>query len=168
MYLMKSPVFKRSWIIATLILLLLLVGSTLLAEGTLADSLYSAASADTLLTPGSQRSDLDGFFLRVLWVTFLILGMIVGAYYIYKRRFGKQIVAAKSRIKVITRHNLGARQALLMIVVENQKFLIGMTEHSINLIKDMGTASVDDMKEDLPSSFPDNFTTVLQRLRKDA
>lgn len=168
MELLKSVRLTRLWIVPALLLVVLLAGTTLLAQEALNDSLYTHNDTDTLHTPGSQRSDLDGFFVRVLWVTFLILGMIVGAYYIYKRRFGKQMVSAKSRIKVIARHNLGARQALLMIVVENQKFLISLTEHSINLIKDMGTASADDMKEDLPSSFPDNFATVLQRLRKDA
>ena len=165
---LKSVRLTRLWIVPVFLLVLFFAGRELPAQEMLNDSLYTHNYADTLHSPGNQRSDLDGFFLRVVWVTFLILGMIVGAYYIYKRRFGKQMASSKSRIKVIARHNLGTRQALLMIVAEHQKLLIGMTEHSINLIRDMGPASADDMKEEITSNFPDNFATVLQRLRKEA
>lgn len=146
---------------------ILLLYSNTSADIAFQDSLMDSTQADSSYIKSSQRGELNDYFFRVIWVTILILGIIILGLYVYKKTIGTQSNTLKNQIRVFSRFNLGPKQSLMIVHVEDHKLVLGVTEHSINLIKDMGPyEAVDEEFENQPH-LSNNFATILQRLRKD-
>jgi len=145
----------------------LMVFSNSFADTAIQDFQIDSTRTDSSYVKTSQRGELNDYFFRVIWVTILILGLIILGFYIYKKTVGSQATTSKNQIRVFSRFNLGPKQSLMIVHVENQKLVIGVTEHSINLIKDMGPYEAEDEEFENQPHLSNNFAAILQRLRKE-
>ncbi len=107
----------------------------------------------------------DGSVLKVMTYTGLILLIIIIGARLYKKYSLPHNGQAVSQIKIVARQALGPRQNVIVIVVENKKYLIGVTEQNINFLSDLGELGPEELRE-LQVTGQDNFANVIQRLRK--
>ena len=67
-------------------------------------------------------------------------------------------------IKVVSSFSLGSRERLVIVEVQEQRLLVGITSGSISLIKDLTSLPCSDVKENLPSSSDESlFRRLLKR-----
>ncbi|MCF7886416.1 MAG: flagellar biosynthetic protein FliO [Candidatus Marinimicrobia bacterium] len=70
--------------------------------------------------------------IAVLFLVFLTIGLII-----FKRKFNTSKISGMD-MEVLGKRHFGQKQFIIMTRVENKKLLLGVTDHSINLIKDFG------------------------------
>eukprot|EP01156_Anaeramoeba_ignava_P001994 Anaeramoba_ignava/a217287_100.p3 GENE.a217287_100~~a217287_100.p3 ORF type:complete len:198 (-),score=24.85 a217287_100:9-602(-) len=106
----------------------------------------------------------QSFYKTMITVTilFVLFFLVV---YILKKRTNLNL-SAGDNIKIIERKYLGQKQSLITVQVENEKLLLGVTDHSINLIKILGnsTGETED-KNDSIEDEADSFPKILGKLR---
>lgn len=117
----------------------------------------------------SQTSEYTKkFYQTMITVTILFVVFLLVVYLLKKKNnlnFG-----ANDNIKVLDKKYLGQKQYLVTVVIENQRLLLGVTDHSINLIKTLDEIDQksekqndNDIQED-ENSFP----KILGKLRKNS
>ena len=117
-----------------------------------------------------QVSDMNEFsfgsyLLKVALITGLIIFiLIIGAKWYSK--FTKQN-QNNSKIKILSRHSLGPKQFMLIVGVEQKKYLIGVTEQTINLLSDMGEWNEKNEEFQYESQQDSSFSSILKSLRKE-
>lgn len=130
------------------------------------DSASQNVSADSSIVKESKRPEFNNYIYRVVWVSgLLILFLVIGLNW-YKKFVGKSGSSNKSKIRIIARHNVGPKQFIMVVNIEGRKLALGATEHSINLITDLGV--IDEDEEEIDNENIDNrmFSTILNRLKK--
>ncbi len=55
-------------------------------------------------------------------------------------------------IRILTQHYIGPKKSLAIVSVAGETILLGVTDHSINMIKNLSLLD-DEMPKDVPSSF---------------
>lgn len=102
--------------------------------------------------------------LTVLALLFLLLLIV----YIFKKKnnlnFGNS-----ANIRILDRKYLGQKQYLATIIVDNKKLLLGITDHSINLIKTLEYDNMQDStsaKEKTSEQKNESFPKILGKIRK--
>lgn len=90
-------------------------------------------------TPQPLPDDSMGPSLfRTVMVTFALIGIII-----FGARFAKRYVSSEQKgglssdIKVTKRRYLTPKQSIAIVEVRNKELLVGITDHSINLIYDL-------------------------------
>ena len=74
----------------------------------------------------------------------LVLALIYGLFSIY-RLFQKNAPGIRERrLKIIDTHRFSAKQAIVLVSVDQQELLIGLTDHQISLLKDLGQPNAGD------------------------
>ena len=130
------------------------------------DSAAVKTAADTIWqsTKGSGGSNQ---FYTVFLMTALLLLVLVSGAYIYKKLGGKSKFIGKSDIRILSRRHLGPKQSIVIAVIENKKYALGITEQSINLIADLGEASDLETDEEESKIQGRGFGSILELLKKD-
>jgi len=126
---------------------------------------YQKAQPDSIDQTLTPRQNLSGYFLKVIVVTVLILGIII----IGAKWYGKLNNAGNSSsgIKILARNHIGTKQQIILVKIEGKKLLLGVTENNINLISDMGVSDEEeDSKYEKAQEYP-RFSDFLKQLRKD-
>lgn len=91
--------------------------------------------------------------LRVLWGLLLVLAIIFAIYAFAKKRFNfLPANNAKSIIKVIEAKHLMPKKSIYLIEVRDKEYLVGVTDHSINLLS--SSLKPDSFKEVFSDSLP--------------
>lgn len=125
-------------------------------------------AADSLYQSSAHESTFSDALLNVTLVTIAILAIIlIGARY-YRRYQQQGSMQGSPRMKVLARHSVGTHQHILYMRVDNRKLLIGVTEHAVNLLSDLG--EIDDQEEsdrDIPPTDRKNFRRIVDRLKKE-
>ncbi len=107
----------------------------------------------------SSRDYTAKFFQSMLTITILLI-LVFGVLYFYKKKKQPHL---SSNIKVVDRKYLGQKQYIATVVVENEKLLLGVTDHSINLIKKLDLPTKRDSQESEPQ---EEFPKILGKIRK--
>ena len=91
-------------------------------------------------------------------VLFVILILMVGALYLFKKFMGARLsFGGKNEIKPISSFFLGNREKLIVVEVEGKKILLGVTSNNISLLKEL--EKTDEKREDTPEA--EDFASVL-------
>jgi flagellar biogenesis protein FliO len=92
----------------------------------------------------SKRTDsysggiLKTVIITVLFIIFIVIGMMI-----FKKKFSSGKTFGMD-LDILGKKYFGQKQFLLMVRVENRKLLLGITDDSINLIKDFGEIDDDE------------------------
>ena len=125
------------------------------------ESKTTIAETDTFkLKPETPRSDSNGMGAASLQMTLglvLVLAVIVGLSWLV-RKFNLGIPGTASNMKVIGAMNVGPKEKILVLEVENRRLLIGVTAHQISLLQ-----SLDDIA---PETGNHDFAERMQVLLK--
>ena len=124
---------------------------------------------------GADRNALSGsawpYFLRML----LTLGLVLGALWLVFRflsRAARPKIAEDAFIRVLASTPLGAGRWLYVVSLGAKAFLVGATDSSINLIREVEeTDLIDEMKLRAATAVPAenrDFSTLLSGLLKPA
>lgn len=163
----KNRSAKTILLVLSLVLIFMVVNvGTLFASQSNPDSTVFVRQ-DSIVSHISQKSEMDNYFFRVIWVTFFILALIIIGFYVYRKSMGRFVASGKNKIKVVARYSLGPKQMLLVVHVEGQKLMLGVTENGISLLKDFGPASADEEEIEMPQSLSASFGSILNKLKKE-
>jgi len=149
--------------IAALTFLLILMPLVLTASP---DSSTVKSIADTVWQ-STRSSGTGSQFYDVFLMTALLLLVLVSGAYIYKKLGGKSKFIGKSDIRILSRRHLGPKQSIVIAVIENKKYALGITEQSINLIADLGEASDLETAEEDSKVQSRSFSSIFDLLKKD-
>ena len=129
------------------------------------DSLVLAAT-DTSLTFETEQRDVGSYFLRVFFVTTFILLFLFAFLYFYKKYAGPTIQSPKSKIQILARQQLGQKQSVVIVIIENKKYALGVTDHSIQLISELGEATAEELSSSEIKPMAQSFATVFSKMQK--
>ncbi|HGY55135.1 MAG TPA: flagellar biosynthetic protein FliO [Caldithrix abyssi] len=124
-------------------------------------------SADSLKMPqSSNRPDMDSYVLRVFWVGLILVVFMLLALNWLKRRQGRGKNFGQNRIRILARHYLGPKQWIMIVRIDQKKYILGATEQNISLIADLGEIT---REEEIESGEPASisFGNILDRFKKD-
>lgn len=99
----------------------------------------SSPSSDPQVTNTSQQTSSNAAFVaRVLGATGVVLIAIGLLAKSYRRYFMGQ--TPRQQIRLVSRQNMGAKQTIAVIEVDDRRLLIGCTDQQIRLLTDLGAA----------------------------
>ena len=126
----------------------------------------AAAPLAKAAMPVGQHAPATPSLFGAVFALLLVLALIVGLGWLLKRMPGSGFRPAEG-MKLVASLNVGARERLVVVEVNNQQLLLGVTAGSINTLHVL--------PEPLPATPPPNlkqlpnFAQVLaQKLRKDS
>ncbi len=128
------------------------------------DSIKSAA--DTVLQNTQSVRAGDQFYNVFLMTAVLLLILVSGAY-IYKKLGGKSKFIGKSNVRILSRFHLGPKQSIVIAIIENKKYALGVTEQSVNVIADLGETVESETAEEDAKTQSGNFSSILNLLKKN-
>lgn len=104
------------------------------------------------------KSNYSHYFLRTLGITGLIIIIILVGFKWYKNKFS--IEGDYFSMEVLGKQHISPKQYLMMVRIEGRKLLMGVTEQSINLVKEFVEESSDGIITDnkTPLDSPDPLT----------
>ena len=127
----------------------------------------------TTLSPGQEQSvaqfnrqQYSGYLWRLVGVSVLLLVVLGISLWWVRRVRAQSQLKSQYRLKVLARLPLGPRQFLLVVGVAERKLLLGMTDQSVNLLRDLGPW--DEAESESDESLGTDATTflsVFNRLR---
>jgi len=125
---------------------------------------YQVVQADSASYTVPSRPNLSSYLLKVILVTIIVIVLII----IGAKWYGKlaQFTGPPQKIKILSKNHIGSKQLLLLVRIEGRKLLLGVTDHSINLISDLGESdeSEDDQFETVQEHA--SFSSFLKQFRK--
>lgn len=108
-------------------------------------------------SPRSEGTSMGAASLQMMAGLMVVLALIVGLSWL-ARRFNLAGVGAASGMKITSALSVGAKEKILVLEVENQRLLVGVTAQQISLLRVLGDAP------DAPAS--SDFANRMQTLLK--
>ncbi len=132
------------------------------------DSLFLSDSRNQTYTDSlrsvipKKQSDMGGYLYKVVLVTFVLIVLLIAGLFLYKKFILKNDTPYSSKIKIIARQNLSAKQSIVVVNIEGKKFALGVTDQQVNLITEMGDVSENDIitSENKPIGFGQIFKNL--------
>ncbi|KXF81310.1 flagellar biosynthetic protein FliO [Enterovibrio coralii] len=106
-------------------------------------------------TPGSES--LATTFVALIFV----IGLIFGLAWLLKRMQVPSMMGAKSGLKVISQLPLGQKERVVVLDVNGEQVLVGVTAHQITLIKSLDNPMTTQAPE--TSSFSSQLNQILKK-----
>jgi len=161
---------KHFFLISMLVFLLIGQRHYLLAS-TKTDSLLTGASINGLLhadtttmRPIRPVDDEANPIWRVLWITLVLLAFLLSGMLAYKKFVLKGSINRSAQIAVLARQPIAPKQSILIVRIEDKKYALGATDHSLNVIAELGMSAPDEaVAEDKPLNL---FGDVLKKITK--
>ncbi len=161
---------KRIFLWGVLCLALMATNTTLSASP-LNDSLLTGKSSalfsqpDSLRTPLPVSAEIGNPVLRVLWISFVLLIFLLGGMLAYKKYVLKGSVARSTHIAVLARQSIAPKQSVLIVRIEDKKYALGATDHSLNMLAELGSVGDDEERKTENTNIV-GFGDVLKKLIK--
>ena len=101
------------------------------------------------------NSNYSHYFLRTLGITGLIIILILVGFKWYKNKLSFE--GDYFSMEILGKQHISPKQYLMMVRIEGRKLLMGVTEQSINLVKEFADDGSDGMptESNIPLSSPD-------------
>ena len=113
----------------------------------------------------NQRPSLTGHYIKLLLITFVLLVIFYFALKVMRKlQFGNNPNTSE-RIRVLSKTYLTNKHSLWLVIINGNKYLLGITDQAINLIDNLGPASEDELQAALPATLP-SFASFMEKLRK--
>jgi flagellar biosynthetic protein FliO len=112
-----------------------------------------------------QKTSFFSYLVRVIFVTvFLILFIIFGFQWYIKYVLQKSGFS-QDHIKIVGRRAIGPKQFIVLVSMEGKKYALGVTDHSINLLTDLGEVEeAEDFQQE--AGHPGSFSNLLRKLSR--
>lgn len=157
---------KKNLIFILLSFIMLSMPLTVQAQvQSVSDSIVIAA-LDTSSGTQSEQRDVGSYFLRVFLVTAFILLFLFAFLYFYKRYVGPTTYSNKSKIQILAKQQLGNKQSVVIVIIENKKYALGVTDHSVQLISELGDATADEISSSEMKPIAQSFATIFSKVQK--
>ncbi len=166
----RSPKFefasgKRSTGVALLFVLVMIMGMLWIFNDP-PGTQYDKPSLESPLQnqePKPIQTNYGWYFFRIIAVTgFLIVLFVVGAKY-YKRKMTQ--TGHYFDMRVLGKQYISTKQYLMMVRVEDRKMLLGVTDHSINLLKEFDENEDNSETEEDANEQEKSFGKILKRIK---
>jgi flagellar biogenesis protein FliO len=79
----------------------------------------------------------------------LVLALIYGLFSIYRIFQKSDLKIAKRRLKIVDLHRFSQKQAVVILRVDDQELLIGLTDHEITFLKTISSKNIKDELQDI-------------------
>ncbi len=152
------------WRLLLLVVVMLTINGPAYAQN-VGDSIVFAQE-DSVLIAQNHPEKIGGYFYRIFFVTAVILILLLSVLYFYKKLGGKGLTPNRTKIHILARQNIGPKQTIVMVAIEGKKYALGTTDHSVNLIAELGEVSEDELPVNDIKQVSQNFTSVLSKLVK--
>jgi len=129
------------------------------------DSLVLAAT-DTSYLSQAQPKSMTGYFFKAFVFTLVIIVLIYSVLILYKKFGGQPIQGTQTKIRILSRQNIGPKQSSVIVVIEHKKYALGVADHSVNLIAQLGEISADEISQSESAQIRQNFSSILEKLKK--
>lgn len=93
--------------------------------------------------PVPFKSNYSHYFLKTLGITGLIIMLILVGFKWYKNKFSFE--GDYFSMEVLGKQHISPKQYLMMVRIEGRKLLMGVTEQSINLVKEFAEDGSDEI-----------------------
>jgi flagellar biosynthetic protein FliO len=117
-----------------------------------------------VLTGPKDTKKATGGGMTHIFITLGVLATALGAaiYGLKRMAANRGKATSGTKIKVLTQHSLGPKKNLAIIQVAGEAILIGVTDHTISMIKPI--ALIDD---EFPEELPRNFNSALDEMEPE-
>jgi len=113
----------------------------------------------------NQTPSLTGHYIKLLILTFALLVIFYFALRLMRKfQYGNN-PHKKEQILVLSKNYLTSKHSLWIVAINGTKYLLGVTDHAINLVDKLGPVSEQELQSGIPSSLP-AFGNFLEKLRK--
>ena len=130
---------------------------------------HAAPAAGKLAAPVGQHAASTPSLFGAVFMLLVVLGLIVGLGWLLKRLPGGQFRPAEG-LKVVATLNVGAKERVVVVDVNGQQLLLGVTAGGISTLHQLPEPLPQPAAPSLPNlkQLP-NFAQLLsQKLRKDS
>lgn len=158
---------KRSTGAALLFALVLIIGMMLIFNdppGTKYDKSSQVIQSQNQ-KPKPLQTHYGWYFFRMVAVTGFVITLFVFSVKYYKRKMAK--TGHYFDMRVLGKQYISAKQYLMMIRVEDRKMLLGVTDHSIHLIKEFDEDKNKDETSKQLDKPREGFSTILKKIKVD-
>lgn len=121
----------------------------------------SFSGSNTLSHSKSNEGIPASYYLQVMFALFLIVALIIAAAWFVKR-LNFTSMKSMGSLKIESSLPLGQKEKLIILRVENERILLGVTPHQINFLHKLTSANYSD--EDQTKLEPKNFAEKLNTL----
>ncbi len=143
---MLNSLFKKSWLVAGL---LLFISFSALAEG-------APATLSKNLEPSSHIWQI------IISLVFILLLIFTSAWLL--KRFGKINGLASSQMQILANVSVGQRERIILLEVGNEQLLIGVTASKINMLHELSEPiDFSGERSGFTQSISQNFAHKLQQ-----
>ena len=81
-----------------------------------------------------METDFGSALLKMLGSLILILGMIFGLFYFFKKAKGGTFAFTKNPLRLVSLLNLGPRRSVALVEIDDQWLVLGVTSDQITLL----------------------------------
>jgi flagellar protein FliO/FliZ len=111
----------------------------------------------------SGSVNLYAELFKTLGMLAIVLGILGTCLYLVKKFMAKNFsIGEKSKIRLVSSFYLGSREKLVMVDVEGEKLLIGVTRENISLISKLGKTEENLQQEETQPEFSKIFKENLK------
>ena len=128
----KKIAITIAWVSLVLIILIVAAGS---------GSMIPDTEAQTSVDEFNIGEMVFGTFIRLM----LVLALIYGIFSIYRLFQKGNAKIYKRRLQIIDTYRFSAKQAVSILRIDDQELLIGLTDHSITLLKTLDNHEDEDL-----------------------
>ncbi len=126
-------------------------------------SLVSAAEPDDTPTKALTKSAVTSeTLIETLLGLGLVVALILGLAWLIKRT-GKFQSSSNGAIKVVAGLSLGTREKAILLEVEGEKILVGVTPNNINTLHILGKTNDTQHQQDKYAQFDQQLQTILAK-----
>jgi len=146
-------------------MLFLFIMPPLIIQAKPQDSLLLQAPPDSLALKGGQEKSMGGYYVKAFFATIaIILFIVLGARW-YRKISGRQQWAGRQTIRILNRKNVGPKQFILIVVLEDKKYAIGLTDQNISLLAELGPLTEEEHQQLDKAPQPANFAQIFNKLK---
>lgn len=117
-----------------------------------------------VLTPVTKaKEESSGLIYRMVFSLVIII-LAAGALVLFGKWWSRNHRPndMQTKIRVLTQHHLGPKKSLAIVRVAGESILLGVTDHSINMIKTLSF-----INDEIPEDIPDDFSAELDELENE-
>ncbi|WP_457566311.1 FliO/MopB family protein [Caldithrix abyssi] len=112
-----------------------------------------------------QTPSLTGHYIKLLLITFVLLGALYLILRILRKLQYGNTTLKNEPIRVLSKTYLSSKHSLWVVIVGRNKYLLGVTDHSINLIDNLGPAAEEELLSASPGALP-SFGNLLDKIKR--
>ncbi len=124
------------------------------------------AKEDSALIAQQKPEKIGDYFYRIFFVTAIIILLLLSVLFLYKKLGGKGLTSNRTKIHILARQNIGPKQTVVIVAIEGRKYALGTSDHSVNVIAELGEVSEDELPVNDIKQVSQNFTSILSKLVK--